>query len=361
MNFAKRMLALALAVLMVLAMAGCSNNQLSKADDGVVASCGDRTMNGALYMRFLLDAYTLADTYKDDQNAMVLDTTVEDIPAGEWIRNTAREDISRYFACMNKFDETEMEFTDEDQAYVDSYAANMMEQYPHLFEANGVDLQALKEYYAYNIKSMALFDYYYAEGGEKEVAQDELKDEMRSLYNLTKVMIFDKPLTTVDADGNVTQPTEAEVAEAEAKARAYYDRALAGEDFEQLIIEWELEYFGEDNIDHTHETDGSHDLVTVVGSSEVPEAYLKVMDNAAYGEPQFIEDADVYYVATRYDIAETPTTFANYSSTVLLSLRSEDFRAMTDEWVAAEKIDINDKLLEQFTPESIAENLGMTN
>ncbi|MBR5559619.1 MAG: hypothetical protein IKU72_05180 [Oscillospiraceae bacterium] len=355
MNFAKRMLAMVLAVMMVLTIAGCSG---SKEADGVVATCGDRSMNGALYMRFLLDAYTLADTYKEESGVNVLKTTVEGVDASQWIRDTVRSDVARYFAVMEQFEKTNMEFTDEDQTYVDDYAASMMEQYAYIFEANGIDLEALEDYYEYNIKSMALFDYYYGQGGEKEVPIEEVKAEMRKTYNMTKVMIFDKAIVTVDADGNVVEPTDAEIEAAKAKAEAYYDRAVAGESFEDLIIEWEIEYFGEDFIGHTHEEGGSHDLITVVGGSDVPQAYSSVMDHAEYGEPQFIEDADVYYVAARYDIAEDAYNFESYRSTILLTMRSEDYRIMSDEWIAATNVSFNQKAMDAHSPEQLDANMN---
>lgn len=362
MNFAKRMLAMMLAVMMVFALAGCSGSKAANTE--TVATYGEHSMSGALYTRFLLDAYTLADTYKDDPEADVMDTTVEGIPADEWIENMVQDDVKRYFTCLEKFEETDMEFTDEDQAYVDDYAANMLEQYAYLFDANGVDLQALKDYYEYNIKSMALFGSIYGQGGEKEVPAEEIRAELTKTYNLTKVMIFDKPIPTVDADGNLTEPTEEELATAEAKARSYYDRAVAGEDFEDLIIEWEMEYFGEENIDHTHEEDGSHDLITLIGGSEVPVAYSSVMDTAPYGEPQFIEDADVYYVAVRYDIGQDQMHYDNYSSTILLTMCSEDFRVMTDQWMKDADVVFDQAALKKYSPEWVAntmKKLGLVN
>lgn len=362
MNFAKRMLALMLAVMMVFALTGCSDTLADDTD--VVATYDDLSMNGILYTRFLLDAYTLADTYKDDPAADVLDTTVEGIPAAEWIQNTAYADVERYFTCLEKFEKSDMEFTDEDQAYVDDYAANMLEQYSFLYGPFGIDLQSLKDYYSYNIKSMALFDYYYGKGGEKEVPEEEIKAKLADTYNLTKVMIFDKALPTADADGNLVEPSAEEVAAAEAKARSYYDRAVAGEDFEQLIIEWESDLFAGQDIGHTHEEEGSHDLITQIGGSSVPVAYSSVMDAAPFGEPQFIEDSDVYYVATRYDIAEDQVQLESYRSTILLTLRSEDFRVMTEEWMQEVDVTFNDAVIEKYSPEWIAKamnKLGLTN
>ena len=78
------MLAMVLAVLMVLTVTGCSGNS---ATEDVVASHGDRSVSGALYMRFFMDAYAMADTYKDDPEADLLRATVEGIPAVEtWCR-----------------------------------------------------------------------------------------------------------------------------------------------------------------------------------------------------------------------------------------------------------------------------------
>lgn len=359
MNFAKRMLAMVLAVLMVLTIAGCSG---SKNADNVVATLGDRSVSGELYTRFMMDAYTLADTYKDDPTANLMDTTVEGVPAAEWIAKTTRDDVCRYLVTMEKFDQTGMEFGKEDQQYVSDYASNMLEAYASLFKASGIDLDAMKNYYEYNVKSMALFDYYYAEGGEKAVSAEEIKAEMSKVYNLTKVMIFDKAQITVDADGNLVEPTQEEIDSAEAKARSYYDRALAGEDFEQLIIEWELDLFGEDGIDHSHEEGGSHDLVTDIGGAGVPVAYSGVMDNAPYGQPQFIEDTDVYYVAVRYDIGESANVFESYRSAMLLTMRSEDYRVMSEEWIAAADITLNQAAMDKYPLENIAEVMaGATN
>jgi len=354
MNFAKRMLALALAVVMVFTLAACSGSNASKD----AATCGESGVSGALFTRFMLDAYSLAESYKDDPEADLFSTTVEGVPASEWIANTTRDDVRRYFAVEQKFNETDMEFTDEDQAAVDSYAASMMETYSYLFGPNEVDLQALKDYYTYNIKSMALFDYYYAEGGEKAVPAEELKQTMLETYNLTKLMIFDKALPTTDADGNLVEPTADEQAAAEAKARGYYDRALAGESFEELIIEWEGEYFTPEELGHTHEADGSHDLVTVIGSSDVPKEYAAVMDSAPFEVPQFIEDDDVYYVAVRYNIVENTATYENYRPTVLLNMRSSDYKDMVDEWLKDMDITFNETVLSKLTAEKIAENMG---
>ena len=359
MNFAKRMLAMMLAVLMAVTFAGCSGSQNG---DGVVATLGDRSVSGELYTRFMMDAYTLADTYKDDPTADLLDTTVEGVPAAEWIAKTTKDDICRYLVTMEKFEESGMEFGQEDQDYVTDYASNMLEAYASLFKASGIDLDAMKNYYEYNVKSMALFDYYYAEGGEKEVPAEEIKAEMSKAYNLTKVMIFDKAQITLDADGNLVEPTQEEIESAEAKARSYYDRALNGEDFEELIIEWEIDLFGEEGIDHSHEDGGSHDLVTDIGGANVPVAYSSVMDTAAYGQPQFIEDTDVYYVAVRYDIGESANVFESYRSAMLLTMRSEDYRVMSDEWIAAADITLNEAVMEQYPLQNIIEVMaGATN
>ena len=83
-----------------------------------------------------------------------------------------------------------------------------------------------------------------------------------------------------------------------------------------------------------------------------------------YGVPQFIEAADVYYVAVRYDIVENQNSYESYRATVLLTLRSEDYRAMSDEWIAAKNIRYNEDVIKQYTPQSIYENMtgaGATN
>ena len=88
------------------------------------------------------------------------------------------------------------------------------------------------------------------------------------------------------------------------------------------------------------------------------------MDAAPFGEPQFIEDVDVYYVATRYDIAEDPVQLESYRSNILLTLRSEDFRVMTEEWMEEMDVTLNEKVLKEYSPEWIAKamnKLGLTN
>jgi|GEM_PF-6679709 len=350
MTFAKRALGLILALAFVLTMAGCSSGGLGS-DTSYVAKSGNRTVSSALYMRFLLDAYTLADSVNQDSGKALMDSTIEDKPAAQWIQDTARDDVSRYFACMDKFDQLGLSYTDSDQAEVDNVAAQTQQKYADLFKNTGIGLDSLKLYYEYNVKAMALFNYYYDKGGEKEVSDDEIKEAMRKDYNLTKVMIFDKAQPTTDSSGKTVEPTAQAVADAKAKATAYYDRAKAGEDFEKLFVEWKTSTFGES--DSSQETSADHSIVTQIGGSDVPAAYAKVMDSAAYNEPQFIEDDSVYYVAIRMDIGADEQSFNNYRSTVLLKMRSEDYRKMVDEWIKVTQIAYNEPAFKKYTAETV--------
>ncbi len=353
----RKLLAVLIAVLIVAGIfSGCASTSTTPAEG--VASHGEYSIGGGLYMRFMLDAYNLATTHNTEGEDL-LSITIEDKDAAQWINDTTALDVQRYIGTMNKFEELGLEYTDTDQAEVDAYAAQMLTNYAMLFEPNGIGLQTLKDYYEYSTKSSDIFLHYYGEGGEMEVPAEEVEQYLKENYNLTQVMVFDKPMPTLDDDGNEIQPTQEEIDAAEANARSYYDRIVAGESFDDLYVEWEIDiYEGEENIPHTHDDPLAHNLYTQMADPNLPLAYTEVMDTAPLNEVQFIEDEYGYYVAIRLDVLADGSVQANYSTTALMELRSEEYREMAAQWGADLGITYNDSELATYTPEKMHENMS---
>ncbi len=354
----KKLLSLMAALMLVVGMmSGCSTTPATESAQGV-ASAGDYAVNGGLYMRFMLDAYNLAGTYNTESEDL-LDITIEDKSATQWILDSTTLDVERYLGVMNKFDELGLEYTDIDQTEVDAYAAQMLTTYSTLFEPNGIGLQTLKDYYEYSTKSSDIFLHYYGEGGEMAVPTEEVDTYLRENYNLTQVMVFDKPMPTLDDEGNEVAPTQEDIDAAEASARSYYDRIVAGESFDDLYVEWEIGvYAGEENIPHTHDDPLVHNLYTQMADPNLPVAYTEVMDVAPLNEVQFIEDEYGYYVAIRLDVLADGSVQANYSTAALMELRSDEFREMAAAWGSELEIAYNSSELSSYTPEIMHENMS---
>ena len=417
MKLIKRLLAFGLAAMLCLTAAGCQAK-----DTTWIAKSGEETANTGVYMLYLINAYAQAMTKVQTDaaaegesgassmtDAEVLKAAIEGLPAEEWIVNTAKKDIQRYFATNQKFDEMGLALSEDDQASIDYYASQMYAQSEEFLTQNSIGQESVKQYYANNFKTNTIFMSLYDEGGEKEIPADEVAQKFADLYNSTKVILIEKPIEETEEDGDEdesssaaepssdseavqsaetsaeestqaesssaessasdvdgddpeapettepadTRPYEEKLAEARARAQQYYDRALAGEDFDALIAEWEAEDFGEIDLGHDHAEAGSHDLLTAIGGSQIPAKYAEVMDSAPIGVPQMFEDDNFFYVAVRNDVMANPSLIADYRMAVLMELRTDDYKTMVEEWIALVEVEFNEATLKEFTPKKV--------
>lgn len=362
MSFSKRLLALVLAMLLCLSAVGCQ----SDADISWVAKDGDESVPTGVYMLYLLNAYTLAASKLEDQTADVLKTEIEGVQGDQWIQDTAKKEISRYFTTAKKFDEMNLTISEQENTDIETYATQMHTQSGDFLTANGISLESVKFYYINNFKQNTIFMTLYGEGGEKEIPAAEVEAKFRELYNSTKLIIIEKPLAEVaESSGSESDDAEAaegvvdpvKLAEAKARAQGYYDRAVAGEDFEALIAEWEAADFPDTELGHDHAQAGSHDLLTPIGGGDVPAKYAEVMDKAEVGVPQMFEDDEFFYVAMRNDLMANESLLEDYRIAVLMDLRSDDFRTVVEEWMATVTPEFNEAAIAANTPDKL--NLDM--
>ena len=149
---------------------------------------------------------------------------------------------------------------------------------------------------------------------------------------------------------------ETALAAAKAEAEGYYNRAVSGEDFNAILADWEKKNYTEDQMAaHDHEAEGAHDMVVPKTSTQVPPEFLTQVGAAEIGKPIFFEDDFYYYVAIRKDLTGTvaDSTLASARTSILLELRSQEYLALCDEWVAALSIEENAEALKRYTPEKL--------
>ena len=345
MKIAKKLLALALAGTMV-AFAGCGSTGPSW-----VARSGEDTVTAGTYQYFLINSYSTAVNLVADPYSDVLEQEIEGVPASNWIADESLMAVQRMLAVKNQYAERGMTLTDEEQDQIDSYTENQWTVYRDFLGDNGVSEDDLRAYYANNYMTNSLFFQMYGAGGEQEVGEEEIRSYFDENYINSNYLVCPKfdPETYNNLD-------EAGLAAARAEAEGYYNRALAGENFDDILADWEQANYTEEELaSHTHDEEGAHDMVVPKTTTYVPEVFLQQVSEAEVGTPIFFEDDFYYYVAVRKDLTGpvADSTYESARTSILLALRSEDFIALCDQWISQMEIELNQEALDTYTPDRL--------
>ncbi len=171
MKVMKRIMAAMLCLVICLSMAGCySQDKTWSVQDG------DKQVAVGIYRYYALIAFDEAAALVPEDEE-VLKATIEGIPAEEWIQNRAFDYVRCYLWVDDKIEELNLGLTEEEKESAASTTAYLEENTNATFEDNGISASSFtKAYGEYNTKFKKLFDYYYGEGGEREIPKEDLKE-----------------------------------------------------------------------------------------------------------------------------------------------------------------------------------------
>lgn len=221
MKVMKRIIAALLCIVICASMAGCYNQ-----DKTWCVKDGDEQIPVGIYRYYLFLAFDEAAALVSDEEE-VLKATVEGVPAEEWIQNRALDYVRCYLWIDEKNEELGFELTEEEIESAKNNTAYLEQNTNAAFDDLGISTSSFtKAYGEYNIKFKKIFDYYYGEGGEKEID----KEELRELYCSDKCFYeyIYANVTTTDANGNTTTMTDDEVAETKEVLELYRKQVEMG-------------------------------------------------------------------------------------------------------------------------------------
>ena len=380
MSFLKKSTAFIAAAAMALSMSSCGKDTTWGAEiDGEQLRAGimiyfqSSAVSEAMAFMPSTDATAAADgeTTTTAESVSVLDITIEDKPAREWINDKAVQSMREYAAVEKKFDELGLTFENKEEDRLNIVVDQMWDYFGEYYEEIGISKQSYHDVGLNSEKRTAIFNYYYGEGGEKAVPDDEVISYLSE--NNARVKYFTMPLK--DGEGNLLK-SEGK-AELKTMVEGYIDRLEASSaTFEEIEKEYNDYYDAlvkaatettEENADTAEQPETEEDTVsaepnygTVISKdSTYPSA--KIVEQAFSGESgsayTLIEDDDneVYYLVQVMGLFDDPDYLENNRESVLHTLKDEEFSAEVESWTEGQNVVVNQDSIDRYKLDKILE------
>lgn len=299
MKYVKRLSAALLAVIMLLTVTGCHKK------DEIAVKIGEWEFTSAYYMCTLIYADTkarntidtqLAEKNEDSDTASTeevdyLKQKIDDMSFSDWVKQEAMNELKRIAAYKTKCKEADLKLEDEVVTNAEQYAEYYWTYngYQSMFEPNGVSKSTFVEYLTNSYYSTLYFEHLYCEGGEREIAKDEVQAKIMENYVVADII-------------NVSYETDAtddDKAALKAKFDNYANSLTNGTmTFDQVYTD----YYGESETTTDTTTDAEAEEGTapidskaqILGSSDTSYAsdYYETVNSMAIGIAQTVASSD---------------------------------------------------------------------
>lgn len=311
-------------------------------------------------------AETTASETEATTTTAFTDKVIEDKPVREWINDEATKSMQEFVAIENKFDELGLAFEDNEKEKTKVYLDSIWEYYGSNYEDAGISEDSQLLIMLNSTKKNMIFDHYYAEGGQDEISEADIKaylEENNKRINYIKMELKDGEGNLLKSDGK---------AEIKTMAEGYIDRIKGGEDFAAVSKEYSDYYdklvadaaestddeASDDSAD-TEENESSYtDNETVVSKdgSSPSEAVVTKAFESKVGDVFLVEEDEVYYVVTVLDLYADENYYTDNESTVRHQLKDDEFDQTVDSWTEAQNVEINEAAYKRYKIEKFLNN-----
>ena len=381
MSFLKKSTAFIAAAAMALSMSSCGKDTTWGAEiDGEQLRAGImiyfQSSAVSEAMAFMPDTDTTAaadgEATTTAESVSVLDITIEDKPAREWINDKAVQSMREYAAVEKKFDELGLAFENKEEDRLNIVVDQMWEYFGEYYEELGVSRQSYYDVGLNSEKKSAIFNYYYGEGGEKAVPDDEVISYLSE--NNARIKYFTMPLK--DGEGNLLKSEGKD--ELKTMVEGYIDRLNASSaTFEEIqkeynnyyddLVKAAAETTEEEASDTAEQTEAEEDTSAAepnygtVISKDTTYLSEKIVEHAFSGESgsayTLIEDDDneVYYLVQVMGLFDDPDYLENNRESVLHTLKDEEFDAEVESWTEGQNVVVNQDSVDRYKLDKILE------
>ncbi len=353
MNTAKRILALALVILMALSLTACHKK------GEIAVKINDYEFTSGYYACALVFADTHARSLVEESLDEDEDTTdidyykheVEDTDYVEWVEETALTNLKAIAAYKENCDQNKLELEDETVELALANAEYLWDTYGYslLLEPNGVGEQTFIDYITDSYYADLYFDFLYGAEGVKAISADELAKELSESYVLANMLEVD-----------FSTMTDSEIAEVKEEMNGYESELKAGSrTFEEIY----LEYNGLSAEDHTHEEAEEGELqpqdyhATVLGDEDTDYAsdYYDDAKEMEMGEVKLItlEDEAGLVLLVKKDISADPYYLDALDETLRNALKGDEFTEDTAEYAEKMETTVKKSAVKQFKVKKI--------
>lgn len=200
----KRVIALALVLVICLGFAGCHKK------DEIALTIEGNDFTAAYYLCALVFADSEARTKVDQALSGDIDAAAEGIDYHKqtvenkdfitWVEDTAAANLKKIAFCKNICKKNKLELSADTKSMAEYYAEYYWNSYGYasFLEPNGVALSTFKTYMTDTYYSEEYFNFLYGEKGEKAVPEEELKKLLVEKYLIVDMIEVD--FTTLKDD-----------------------------------------------------------------------------------------------------------------------------------------------------------------
>lgn len=387
-NF-KKMSAVALCSAMALSLGACGNN-IAGPDTTYAAVIDGYKVPAGVFIAMQMNSYydaayyteptdeseeTTASTEAAETTASETEATtttaftdkvIEDKPVRDWINDEATKSMQEFVAVENKFDELGLSFEDNEKEKTKVYLDSIWEYYGPNYENAGISENSQLLIMLNSTKKNKIFDYYYAEGGQDEISEADIRaylDENNKRINYIKMELK-------DGEGNLLKSEGKD--EIKKMAEDYIKRIKGGEDFAAVSKEYSDYYDkltadaaestddgADDGSADTEETESSYtDNETVISKdgTSPSEAVVTKAFESKVGDVFLVEEDEVYYVVTVLDLYADENYYSDNESVVRHELKDDEFDKTVDSWTETQNVELNEAAYKRYKIEKFLNN-----
>jgi len=325
MSFLKRFGACVLCAATLLCVL-CSCNQ-SKTKT-IMTVDGEDVPSG-IYIFYLKQATSELDekieeaSFEGDRWAFT-DTEVKN--AKQWVKDTALQYTKELIAVEKKFAELGLSFTDEQISNIEYICEYYWASIGESYEDMGISYTSFLRCYKVGSMGGEIVDYYYGEGGEKEIPDEEYKAYMTENYSRVNHIL----ISNEDDDGNAL--TDDALTEAENKAKALLAEAQTADEetFRTLIKE--------NSADYSESTDLALGYVKPLEDSGYVTEFEDAVKALKPGETstELCKSQYGWHIIRRYEMfGDDEVDIDDYRDSLITEMTEDEYDAMKAEWVKA--------------------------
>ena len=387
-NF-KKMSAVALCSAMALSLGACGNN-IAGPDTTYAAVIDGYKVPAGVFIAMQMNSYydaayyteptdeseeTTASTEAAETTASETEATtttaftdkvIEDKPVREWINDEATKSMQEFVAVENKFDELGLSFEDNEKEKTKVYLDSIWEYYGSNYEDAGISENSQLLIMLNSTKKNKIFDYYYAEGGQDEISEADIRaylDENNKRINYIKMELK-------DGEGNLLKSEGKD--EIKKMAEDYIERIKGGENFAAVSKEYS-DYYDKITADAAESTDNGAtdesadaeetkssytDNETVISKdgTSPSEAVVTKAFESKVGDVFLVEEDEVYYVVTVLDLYADENYYSDNESVVRHQLKDDEFDQTVDSWTETQNVELNEAAYKRYKIEKFLNN-----
>lgn len=340
MKKVRRTLALFLAAALIVSLTACNNvgGWIMKTEDNSEVPVGAYIIN--LYNEFWTAKSKVSDT-----SASPLGQTIEEKQGDQWIKDQALKDTERIATVLNKCKELDVTLTDDEKKTLQSSVDNTWDSYGETYEKMGVSKDSLKYYNEYSKLTNKLFEKIYGAGGSSALTDAEVKEYFEKNYVSFKYL----PVSLTNDSG--TEFSQEDKDKVKANLQTYLDSYMSGT---KTFSEIEKDY----NAEHANATITGKEVITDLENSTLADEIKEAVKDTEAGKGTIVISNKTMYLILKYDITKESTYLTDNRTSVMYSMRGEEFDKMLEDEVSKVKYELNDGAVNKYSPSWI-EGLGI--